>query len=68
MKRPRAVLLVGLLAGTLAVRPQLTAVGPLLPEIQDDFGIDHATIQVEPEAFADETPRSICGGGCVSDS
>jgi cobalt-zinc-cadmium efflux system protein len=31
------------------------------------FGIDHATIQVEPEAFADETPRSICGGGCVSD-
>ena len=43
MKRPRAVLLVGLLAGTLAVRPQLTAVGPLLPEIQNDFGIDHAT-------------------------
>ena len=43
MKRPRAVLLVGLLAGTLAMRPQLTAVGPLLPEIQDDFGIDHAT-------------------------
>jgi MFS transporter, CP family, cyanate transporter len=43
VKRPRAVLLVGLLAGTLAVRPQLTAVGPLLPEIQDDFGIDHAT-------------------------
>ena len=43
MKRPRAVLLVGLLAGTLAVRPQLTAVGPLLPEIQDDFGVDHAT-------------------------
>ena len=43
MRRPRAALLVGLLAGTLAVRPQLTAVGPLLPEIQDDFGIDHAT-------------------------
>ena len=43
MRRPRAVLLVGLLAGTLAIRPQLTAVGPLLPEIQDDFGIDHAT-------------------------
>ena len=43
MRRPRAVLLVALLAGTLAVRPQLTAVGPLLPEIQDDFGIDHAT-------------------------
>lgn len=43
MRRPRAILLVALFAGTLAVRPQLTAVGPLLPEIQDDFGIDHAT-------------------------
>jgi cobalt-zinc-cadmium efflux system protein len=29
------------------------------------FGIDHATLQVEPEAFANETPRSICRGGCV---
>jgi cobalt-zinc-cadmium efflux system protein len=28
------------------------------------FGIDHATIQVEPEAFADETPLSICNVGC----
>ena len=28
------------------------------------FGIDHATIQVEPEAFADETPISICNVGC----
>ncbi len=28
------------------------------------FGIDHATIQVEPEAFADESPRSVCNGGC----
>jgi CP family cyanate transporter-like MFS transporter len=36
-------LLLGLLAGALAVRPQLTAVGPLLPEIQDDLGVDHAT-------------------------
>lgn len=43
MRRPRAALLVGLLAGTLAIRPQLTAVGPLLPEIQDDFRIAHAT-------------------------
>ncbi len=25
------------------------------------YGIDHATIQVEPESFAGETPRSICG-------
>jgi len=29
------------------------------------FGIEHATLQVEPETFADETPLSICGGGCV---
>ena len=43
MRRPRAVLLVGLLASTIAVRPQLTAVGPLLPEIQRDFAIDHAS-------------------------
>lgn len=32
------------------------------------FGIDHATIQVEPESFADETPRSICSGGCVPEA
>jgi cobalt-zinc-cadmium efflux system protein len=32
------------------------------------FGIDHATIQVEPEAFADETPRSICHGSCLPES
>jgi cobalt-zinc-cadmium efflux system protein len=25
------------------------------------FGIDHATIQVEPEAFAEQTPQSVCG-------
>lgn len=28
------------------------------------FGIDHATIQVEPETFAEETAHSLCGGGC----
>jgi cobalt-zinc-cadmium efflux system protein len=28
------------------------------------FGIDHATIQVEPETFAGQTPQSICRGGC----
>jgi len=28
------------------------------------FGIDHATIQVEPQAFAGQTPQSICRGGC----
>jgi cobalt-zinc-cadmium efflux system protein len=28
------------------------------------FGIDHATIQIEPEEFAGQSPRSLCGGGC----
>ena len=28
------------------------------------FGIDHATIQVEPESFAGQTPRSVCSGAC----
>jgi cobalt-zinc-cadmium efflux system protein len=29
------------------------------------FGIAHATIQIEPETFEDETPRTLCGGGCA---
>lgn len=29
------------------------------------FGIDHATIQIEPQTFEDETPRSLCRGGCA---
>jgi cobalt-zinc-cadmium efflux system protein len=29
------------------------------------FGIAHATIQIEPQTFEDETPRSLCGGGCA---
>ncbi len=32
------------------------------------FGIDHATLQLEPEAFADETPRSICNVGCLPET
>lgn len=40
--RPTGALLLALVAGTVAIRPQLTAVGPLLPEIQDDFGVSHA--------------------------
>jgi cobalt-zinc-cadmium efflux system protein len=28
------------------------------------FGIDHATVQVEPLSFEGETPRSLCAGGC----
>lgn len=29
------------------------------------FSIAHATIQIEPESFASETPTSICSGGCA---
>jgi MFS transporter, CP family, cyanate transporter len=39
---PRTALLAALVVGALALRPQLTAVGPLLPEIQADLGVDHA--------------------------
>ena len=28
------------------------------------FGIDHATLQIEPEDFAGQTPRSVCAGAC----
>ncbi len=39
---------------------------PLLREIYrllgERFGIDHATIQIEPRDFAGESPRSVCGG------
>jgi CP family cyanate transporter-like MFS transporter len=37
-----AGLAAALVAGTLAMRPQLTAVGPLLSRIQDDLGVSHA--------------------------
>jgi cobalt-zinc-cadmium efflux system protein len=29
------------------------------------FDIDHATIQIEPEHLAGETPRSVCAGACA---
>jgi cobalt-zinc-cadmium efflux system protein len=29
-----------------------------------DHGIDHATIQIEPESMADASPRSVCALGC----
>jgi CP family cyanate transporter-like MFS transporter len=32
----------GLVAAALALRPQLTAIGPLLPRIQADLGVGHA--------------------------
>jgi cobalt-zinc-cadmium efflux system protein len=28
------------------------------------FAIAHATIQIEPESFAGQTPASVCSGGC----
>jgi cobalt-zinc-cadmium efflux system protein len=38
---------------------------PLLSEVYtmlgSRYGIDHATVQVEPEDFAGQTPRSACG-------
>ena len=40
--RPDAGLLVGLLIVGIALRPQLGAVGPLVPRIQDDLGVSHA--------------------------
>lgn len=46
--------------------PEAGDATPLLSNAYDvlgrRFGIDHATIQVEPESFAGETPRSICKG------
>jgi len=40
---------------------------PLLSEVYtllgSRYGIDHATVQVEPEDFAGQTPRSVCGCG-----
>src|SRR5262245_24307467 len=40
---PRTGLVAALVVGALALRPQLTGVGPLLPEIQADLGVDHAS-------------------------
>lgn len=33
-----------------------------------EYGIDHATIQIEPESLADASPRSVCGGGCAPEA
>jgi cobalt-zinc-cadmium efflux system protein len=32
------------------------------------FGIEHATLQVEPLSFAGQTPRSICHGSCLPEA
>jgi CP family cyanate transporter-like MFS transporter len=42
----RAILpvLAGLFFGTLAMRPQLVGIGPLLPQIQDDLGVSFGVV------------------------
>jgi cobalt-zinc-cadmium efflux system protein len=49
------------------VVPQDGRCTPLLADVYSmlgaHFDIDHATIQVEPEDFAGQTPRSVCGCG-----
>ena len=50
------------------VVPDVRQATPLLTEVYQllgsRFGIDHATIQVEPETFAGQTPQSVCHGSC----
>jgi cobalt-zinc-cadmium efflux system protein len=33
-----------------------------------EFGIDHATVQIEAPELAGETPRTLCDGGCAPSS
>jgi MFS transporter, CP family, cyanate transporter len=40
----RTALLVGLLLGALALRPQIVGVGPLIPRMQDDLDASHAVV------------------------
>lgn len=42
MLRPGLAFLLALFLATLALRPQLVAIGPLLPEIKQDLGVPHA--------------------------
>jgi CP family cyanate transporter-like MFS transporter len=41
-RRPALGLLVALFAASIALRPEIVGVGPLLPDIQADLGISHA--------------------------
>jgi hypothetical protein len=41
-RRATLTVLAGLFLGTLALRPQLVGIGPLLPQIQADLGMSHA--------------------------
>jgi CP family cyanate transporter-like MFS transporter len=40
--RPRSVVLLALFLGALTLRPQLVAIGPLLPQIKHDLRISHS--------------------------
>ena len=42
MRRRHAAVLVGLFVASLALRPQIIGVGPLLPQVKADLGISHA--------------------------
>jgi cobalt-zinc-cadmium efflux system protein len=44
-------------------RPQLLS--DAYRELGSRFGIDHATVQIESESFAQQTPRSVCADGCA---
>jgi CP family cyanate transporter-like MFS transporter len=46
--RSRSLLLIGLFAGALALRPQLVGIGPLLPAIQRDLHLSHAVAGTLP--------------------
>ena len=42
--RATLAVLAGLFLGTLAMRPQLVGIGPLLPQIQDDLGVSFGVV------------------------
>ncbi len=45
-------------------RKSAALLGEVYTLLGSRFGIDHATIQIEPESLAGETPRSLCAGAC----
>jgi CP family cyanate transporter-like MFS transporter len=48
VSRPRLLALLGLGLAALALRPQLTGIGPLLPDMQRDLGISHTVAGLLP--------------------
>src|SRR5512134_1780537 len=43
-RRATLPVLAGLFLGTLAMRPQLVGIGPLLPQIQSDLGVSFGVV------------------------